>query len=87
MYKAIATITLRPSILDPQGKATQRALHDLGATRVESVRIGKSIELMIDAASEAEAREIATRACQQLLANSVMEDFRITMEAQPAVRA
>ncbi len=87
MYKAIATITLRPSILDPQGKATQRALHDLGATRVESVRIGKSVELVIDAATEAEAHEVAARACQQLLANSVMEDFRITIEAQPAVRA
>jgi phosphoribosylformylglycinamidine synthase subunit PurS len=87
MYKAIATITLRPSILDPQGRATQRALHDLGATTVESVRIGKSIEMMIDAATEAEARQVAVNACQRLLANSVMEDYRISVEAQPAVRS
>ncbi len=87
MYKATVTITLRPSILDPQGKATRHALHQLGAASVESVRIGKHIELLIDAPSETEARAIATRACDQLLANPVMEDYRMTLEAvqtQPA---
>ncbi|MEZ4701386.1 MAG: phosphoribosylformylglycinamidine synthase subunit PurS [Rhodothermales bacterium] len=84
MYKATVNITLRPSILDPQGKATQRALHDLGEAKVENVRIGKFIELWIDAASEKEAEDIATRSCKQLLANAVMEDFHLSVEALPA---
>lgn len=84
MYKATVNVTLRPSILDPQGKATQRALHDLGAASVSSVRIGKYIELTIDARTEAEAREVATKACQQLLANPVMEDFSVSVQPQPA---
>lgn len=84
MYKANVSITLRPSILDPQGKATQRALHDLGETRIESVRIGKWIELHIDATDAQEAHAVATRACQRLLANQVMEDFHVRVEAMPA---
>ncbi len=77
MYKANVTITLRASILDPQGKAMQHALHDLGHDSVTQVRAGKHIEMLIDADSSAEAETVATNACEQLLANSVMEDFSI----------
>ena len=80
MYTAVVTITLRPSILDPQGKAMQRALHDLGHGAVEQVRAGKHIEMQIDAASAEEAARIARQACEQLLANPVMEDFAVTVE-------
>ncbi len=77
MFKANVHITLRKSILDPKGKAAHHALHNLGLTNVNSVRIGKFIELDIDAASEKEAADIADSACAQLLANEVMEDYEI----------
>lgn len=77
MYKANVNVTLRKSILDPKGKAAHHALHNLGLKSVESVRIGKFIELDINADSEEEAKKIADSACTQLLANEVMEDFKI----------
>lgn len=80
MYKAQIAITLRPSILDPQGKAAQHALHNLGAETVDRVRIGKHVEMWIDETDEAKAKQIARAACENLLANPVMEDFVITLE-------
>jgi phosphoribosylformylglycinamidine synthase len=85
-YKVTIRVTLRPSILDPQGKAARRALHQLGYEGVEEVRMGKYIELRIDAASEAAAADVAKDACTKLLANAVMEDFAFEIEAlEPAV--
>lgn len=86
MFKANVVITLRPSILDPQGKATQHALGNLGMAEVARVRMGKYAELWIEAEDEASARAAAETACRKLLANEVMEDFAITIEAaeQPA---
>lgn len=80
MYKAKVNITLRKSILDPKGKAAHHALQNLGLANVQNVRIGKFIEMNIDAASEDEARELAETACNKLLANEVMEDFKIDIE-------
>lgn len=80
MYKAKVNVTLRPSILDPKGKATHQALQSLGLNEIQQVRIGKYIELELNAASEADARQIAEAACVKLLANEVMEDFEITIE-------
>ncbi len=79
MFKAKVNVTLRKSILDPQGKAAHHALQNLGLSEVNEVRIGKLIELDIDADSEEKAQEIAESACTQLLANEVMEDFEITI--------
>lgn len=79
MYKAKVNVTLRKSILDPQGKAAHHALENLGLDKVQQVRIGKLIEMDIDADSKTKAREIAEEACTQLLANEVMEDFEITI--------
>ena len=79
MYKATVNVTLRNSILDPQGKATHQALKNLGLNQVSGVRIGKLIEMQIDTDSEKQAREIAESACTQLLANEVMEDYEITI--------
>ena len=81
MYKALVTVTLRPSILDPQGKAAQHALENLGLQSVERVRVGKVVELWINEDSESAAHTAATSACQKLLANPVMEDFSV--EIQP----
>jgi phosphoribosylformylglycinamidine synthase subunit PurS len=81
MYKARIHVTLRPSILDPQGKATNEALHQLGYAAVEDVRMGKYVEVTIKADDEAAAREIAENACQKLLANPVTENYDIEITA------
>lgn len=66
-------------LLDPQGKAVLGGLHNLGLTSVDAVRVGKHIELEVEASSVEEARQIATEASQKLLANSVMEFFEISI--------
>ena len=76
-YKITISITLRPSILDPQGKAARNALNQLGYAQITDVRIGKYIELWIEAGTEVDARSAAEAACQSLLANPVMEDYSI----------
>jgi phosphoribosylformylglycinamidine synthase len=80
MYKAKVNITLRKSILDPKGKAAHHALQNLGMNGVQSVRIGKFIELDIDAPTKEEAYKQAEESCTKLLANEVMEDYQIHIE-------
>jgi phosphoribosylformylglycinamidine synthase subunit PurS len=77
MYQARINVTLRSSILDPQGKATHRALTTLGFDGVGDIRVGKFIEMNIEAESPDLAESIARSACEKLLANPVMEDFNI----------
>jgi phosphoribosylformylglycinamidine synthase len=79
MYKATIAITLRPSILDPEGKTVHRALENLGYDPVEQVRMGKQAELWIDVETEAEARRLAEEACDRLLANPVTENYEISL--------
>jgi len=80
MYKAIIFVTLRPSILDPKGKASLHALQSLGMSTVKGVRMGKLIEMDIEASSEDDARAIAANACEKLLANVVMENYHIDIK-------
>ena len=80
MYLSTITITLRPSILDVQGKAIELGIHTLGMKEVENVRIGKSIQMMVNTATEEEAKRITEEACKKLLANSVMEDFSYSLK-------
>ena len=80
MYKANIHITLRQSILDPQGKATQHALHNLGFGDVNKVRMGKYVEMWIETSDEETAQTIAEEACAKLMANPVMEDYSFTLE-------
>lgn len=80
MYKAKVNITLRKSILDPKGKAAHHALQNLGLNNVDEVRIGKFVEMNINAGTKEEAHELAETACTKLLANEVMEDYRIEIE-------
>ncbi len=72
-------ITLRESILDPKGKASHHALENLGFSDISAVRIGKFIQVEIDTEDPAQAREIATEACEKLLANTVMENYEIRL--------
>lgn len=80
MYLARIVITLRKSILDPQGKAVHHALESLTMKNICDVRIGKFIELKIDAPDEREAGRLTEQACKQLLGNPVMEDYSFTIE-------
>ena len=75
----VAEIKIMPlkELLDPQGKAVLGGLANLGIKSINDVRIGKNIQLNIDASSAEEARSIAQEAAQKLLANQVMEDFEI----------
>ncbi len=82
VYHARITVTLRSSILDPQGKAVEHGIHTLGHTGVENVRIGKYIEMTIDAPTQEEAEKVAREAASRLLANPVMEDY--TLEVRQA---
>lgn len=66
-------------LLDPQGKAVLAGLHNLGINNVQDVRIGKRITIMIDAASEQDALDVAKIATEKLLANQVMEQFEISL--------
>lgn len=75
MYTAKILITLRKTILDPQGKAVEHSLKSLGYDNIIDTRIGKYIELKIDSADEQSARATAEEACKKLLANPVMEDY------------
>ena len=68
-------------LLDPQGKAVMTGLGNLGLQKIEDVRIGKNISLQIEAASEAEAKQLAEEASKKLLANEVMEYFEISVAA------
>ena len=81
MYVAKITITLRRSILDPQGKAVHHALESLGMAAMKDVRIGKYIEVRIDTTDKREAERLADEACKKLLANLVMEDYAFSLEA------
>ena len=80
MYKARITVTLRPAILDPQGKATHHALQNLGFDQISSVRVGKYMELQVSADTEEDAESAARAACDKLLANPIMEDYKVQIE-------
>jgi phosphoribosylformylglycinamidine synthase PurS subunit len=75
--KATVTVMLRPGVLDPQGRAIGQALHALGFTGVGEVRAGKVIELDLDEADPARARAQAEEMARRLLANTVIESFRV----------
>ena len=75
----LAEIKIMPlkELLDPQGKAVMGGLSNLGLKNIEDVRIGKHIQLHIEATDTAEAKQIAEEASQKLLANPVMEEYTI----------
>ncbi len=75
MFSAKIKVTLRKSILDPQGKAVEHSIQSMGFSSITDTRIGKFIELKIDTSSEEEARLVTDEICRKLLANPVMEDY------------
>ena len=77
---ARVTVTPRRGILDPQGKAVQQSLHALGFAEVGEVRVGKYIELRLRDVDPSAARTRTGVMCERLLANGVIEDFRVEVE-------
>jgi phosphoribosylformylglycinamidine synthase len=78
--KVIANIRLKQGVLDPQGKAVHHALSSLGFGEVESVRIGKQIVMEVSETDTKKAKERAELMCEELLANTVIEDYDIELK-------
>jgi phosphoribosylformylglycinamidine synthase PurS subunit len=79
MYKVKVFVTLRESVLDPQGVAVKNSLHTLNFSEIADVRIGKYMELSIEK-SDRPVEEVVIEACEKLLANTVIEDYRFEIE-------
>ncbi len=75
--KARVHVFLKPGVLDVQGKAIEGALHTLGFTDVSGVRVGKTIELDLEGADRSAAEAEAKAMAEQLLANTVIESYRV----------
>lgn len=78
--KAKVYVTYKPGVLDPQGKAVRGGLSSLGYAEVADVRQGKYFEVSLEEKDPARARARVEEMCRRLLANPVMEDFRIEVE-------
>jgi phosphoribosylformylglycinamidine synthase len=78
-YTAHINVMPHKELLDPQGKAVNNSLHNLGLSQVHDVRIGKHVTLSLEAASKEEAQQLTQEACKKLLANQVMESFDFTL--------
>jgi phosphoribosylformylglycinamidine synthase len=78
--KAKVYITLKPGVLDPQGKAVQHALASLGFGEVQDARIGKYIELKLNGVERSKAETDVKQMCEKLLANTVIESYRYELE-------
>lgn len=79
MYKALVFVTLKQSVLDPQGSAVRGSLHTLGFEEAEEVRIGKYMELRVNLNDESQAEQRVREMCEKLLANTVIEDYRFEL--------
>ncbi len=79
--KAIVTVMLKDGVLDPQGKAIGHALHTLGFPQVGEVRAGKVIELELEETDPAAAKRAAEEMAKKLLANTVIESFKVEIAA------
>jgi phosphoribosylformylglycinamidine synthase len=79
MFKVKVYITLRESVLDPQGNAVKSSLHSLNYNEVSDVRIGKYLELSIEK-SDKDIDKVVKEMCEKLLANTVIEDYTYEVE-------
>ena len=84
--KVRVLVRLKPGILDVQGAAVKRALTGLGFTELTDLRVGKVIEVELDAATPAEARQRVGEMCRQLLANPILEDYTLELTDDLAPR-
>jgi phosphoribosylformylglycinamidine synthase subunit PurS len=77
--QARVTVTLKTGVLDPQGKAIEGALQSLGISGIGSVRQGKLFDIEVGSADPAVAKATLEKACAELLANTVIEDYRVEL--------
>lgn len=84
MYKVKVYVTLRESILDPQGTTVKHSLHSMNYNEIADVRIGKYMELMIEK-TDRPVEEVVKEVCDRLLANPVTEDYRFEIEEAVAL--
>jgi phosphoribosylformylglycinamidine synthase len=82
--KARVFVSLKPSVFDPQGSTIAGALHSLGFDAVSDVRQGKYFELDLNVASAGEAEKLAAEVADRVLANPVIESFRVELASGPA---
>lgn len=80
MIKARVSVFLKDDVMDPQGLAVGQALTSLGHTTVRGVRVGRYFEIQLDADNLEVARSQVTQMCESLLANTVIERYRIELE-------
>ncbi|MDC8449525.1 MAG: phosphoribosylformylglycinamidine synthase subunit PurS [Nitrospira sp.] len=78
--KAKIHVTLKPGILDPQGKAIEHALDSLGFKNAANVRVGKYMELNLQETDKAKAEIEVKQMCEKLLANTIIEEYRYELE-------
>jgi phosphoribosylformylglycinamidine synthase len=79
MIKAIVNVSLKAGVLDSQGKAVHHALDSLHFKGVNDVRVGKQIILKLDETDKEQAMKDVTQMCEDLLANTVIEDYEIEL--------
>ena len=80
--KAIVYVTLKPSVLDPQGKAIHHSVESLGFKKIGDIRQGKYFEIALDdSITESDARGSAERIAKDVLANPVIEDYRVEISS------
>lgn len=78
-YQASIQITLKKGILDVQGKAVENALHAIEFPMLNNLRIGKFVEMTVEAENNEKAKALVIDACNKLVANPIIEDFKITL--------
>ncbi|HEY3072792.1 MAG TPA: phosphoribosylformylglycinamidine synthase subunit PurS [Candidatus Limnocylindrales bacterium] len=78
-YRFAVNVTPKPGILDPQGRAVEGSLGHLGLTGIHEVRVGRRIEMTVDAGSETEARARVDRLASELLSNPLIEVFAVEL--------
>ncbi|WP_270968922.1 phosphoribosylformylglycinamidine synthase subunit PurS [Campylobacter upsaliensis] len=77
--QVVVNVFLKNGVLDPQGKALEKALHSLNFARVKEVRVAKQLKIELDESDTQKARELVAKMCEELLVNSVIEDYEILL--------
>ena len=80
MFKAKINVTLKESVLDPQGKAILNAFHSLGFIETQDVRAGKYFEVLINSVDRNQAEQKIRQGCEKLLVNPVIEKYSFELE-------
>ena len=83
-YRFAVNVTPKPGILDPQGRAVERSLPHLGIEGVSAVRVGRRVELTVEAGDEAAARAVVEKLASELLSNPLIEAYEVERIADAA---